>query len=114
MTDMNCVHIIGRLVKNGEFSYLSSGTALLKITIACNRSRKDGDKWVDDVSYFDVTAWGKQAENIKQYCEKGKPIAIEGYLKQDRWEKDGQKQSKVSIVATQVQLLSKGEADCRR
>ena len=110
MTDMNCVHIIGRLVRNGEFFYLNTGTALLKITIASNRSRKDGEKWVDDVSYFDVTVWGKQAENIKQYCEKGKQIAVEGYLKQDRWEKDGQKHSKISIVASQVQLLIKGES----
>ncbi len=59
--------------------------------------------------FFDVTVWGKQAENIKQYLHKGKQIAIDGYLDQQRWEKDGQKFSKVVIVANNVQLLGGNE-----
>jgi len=60
------------------------------------------------VSFFDVTIWGKTAENLKPYLVKGKQIAVDGYLKQDRWQKDGQNFSKVNIVANSVQLLGGG------
>ena len=117
MTDFNHVTLIGRLTHDvgddeRSFGYLANGTAKAEVSIAVNRSRKNGDEWVDEVSYFDVTIWGKQAESLKPYLTKGKQIAIEGYLKQDRWEKDGQKRSKISIIATNVQLLggkSEGE-----
>lgn len=109
MTDLNHVVVIGRLTKSlddSNFGYLQSGTARANISLAVNRSRKDGDQWVDDVSFLDVTIWGKTAENLKPYLQKGKQIAIDGYLKQDRWEKDGQKFSKVYIVANSVQLIN--------
>jgi single-strand DNA-binding protein len=110
MTDLNHVVLIGRLTRDlgtdeRSFAYLPSGQARANISIAVNRSRKNGDQWVDEVNYFDVTIWGKTAENLKPYLTKGKQIAIDGYLKQDRWEKDGQKNSRVSVVANNVQLL---------
>ncbi|MBO4532628.1 MAG: single-stranded DNA-binding protein [Treponema sp.] len=115
MTDLNHVVLIGRLTKDlgtdeRSFGYISSGQARANISIAVNRSRKNGDTYVDEVNYFDVTIWGKTAENLKPYLLKGKQIAIDGYLKQDRWEKDGQKQSKVVVVANNVQLLG-GKGD---
>ena len=109
MTDLNHVVVIGRLTKSlddSNFGYLQSGTARANISLAVNRSRKDGDQWVDDVSFLEVTIWGKTAENLKPYLQKGKQFAIDGYLKQDRWEKDGQKFSKVYIVANSVQLIN--------
>lgn len=110
MTDVNTVVLVGRLTKDlgsdeRSFGYLPSGQARANISIAVNRSRKNGDQWVDEVNYFDVTIWGKTAENLKPYLTKGKQVCVEGYLKQDRWEKDGQKQSKITIVANNVQLL---------
>lgn len=108
MTDINTCVLIGRITRDlneKSFAYTSGGTARANISIACNRSRKQGDQWVDEVSYFDVTIWGKQAESLKPYLTKGKQIAVEGYLKQERWEKDGQKNSRVSITAVNVQLL---------
>ena len=75
------------------------------MSIAVNRSKKNGDQWIEEVNYFNITIWGKTAENLKPYLTKGKQICVEGHLKQDRWEKDGQKQSRVTIVADQVQLL---------
>src|SRR5574344_2473620 len=115
MTDINHVVLIGRLTRDlgsdeKSFAYLPSGQARANVSIAVNRSRKQGDQWVDEVNYFDVTIWGKTAENLKPYLLKGKQIAVEGYLKQDRWEKDGQKFSKVSVVANNVQLLG-GKSD---
>lgn len=108
MTDINHVNLIGRMTKDledGSFGYTNTGTARANISIAVNRSRKNGDQWVDEVSYFEVTIWGKTAENLKPFLTKGKQIAVDGYLKQDRWEKDGKKNSRVVIVAETVQLL---------
>ena len=108
--DINHVIIVGRLTRAAEISYLPSGVAVAKISIAVNRSRKNGDQWVEEVSYFDSAIFGKTAENLKPYLSKGKQIGLEGHLKQDRWEKDGQKFSKISIVADNVQLLG-GRSD---
>ena len=108
MTDLNHVIEIGRLTRDiseRDFAYTTGGTARLNISIAVNRREKRNGEWADRVSYFDVTIWGKTAENIKQYLTKGKQIAVEGYLDQQRWEKDGQKYSKVCIIADNVQLL---------
>ena len=112
MTDLNHVIELGRLTRDiGErdFGYTTGGTARLNLSIAVNRSVKKNGAWTDSVSYFDVTVWGKPAENIKQYLHKGKQIAVDGFLDQQRWEKDGQKFSKVVIVANTVQLLGGNE-----
>ena len=110
MTDTNHVVLVGRLTKDlgtdeRSFGYVANGQARANISIAVNRSKKNGDKWIDEVNYFDVTIWGKTAENLKPYLTKGKQIVVDGYLKQDRWEKDGQKFSKVTVVANNVQLI---------
>lgn len=113
--DINEVIEIGRLTRDlgtdeRSFGYTQSGVARASIDIAVNRSRKQGDQWVDEVSYFTVQLWGKTAENLKPYLTKGKQIAVKGFLKQERWEKDGQKNSRVVIVSEQCQLLG-GKSD---
>lgn len=110
MTDLNHVVLIGRLTQDlgadeRSFGYVGNGQARANVSIAVNRSKKEGDQWVDEVNYFNITIWGKTAENLKPYLKKGTQICVDGHLKQDRWEKDGQKQSRISIVADQVQLL---------
>jgi single-strand DNA-binding protein len=115
MTDINHVIIVGRLTRDvgsdgKSFGYLPSGQARASISIAVNRSKKSDDQWVDDVNFFDITIWGKQAESLKPYLLKGKQIAVDGHLQQDRWEKDGQKFSRVVIKANNVQLLG-GKTD---
>ena len=112
MTDLNHVIEIGRLTRDiseRDFGYTTGGTARLNLSIAVNRSEKRNGEWQDKVSYFDVTVWGKTAENIKPYLHKGKQIAVDGYLDQQRWEKDGVKYSKVVIIADSVQLLGGNE-----
>ena len=112
MTDLNHLVEIGRLTRDiseRDFCYTTGGTARLNLSIAVNRREKRGGEWADKVSFFDVTVWGKTAENIKAYLHKGKQIAIDGYLDQQRWEKDGQKYSKVCIIADSVQLLGGNE-----
>ena len=112
MADLNKVILIGRTtheIDERSFGYTTGGTARLNISIAVNRREKRNGEWADRVSYFDVTIWGKTAENIKSYLHKGKQIAVEGYLDQQRWEKDGVKYSKVVIIADSVQLLGGNE-----
>ena len=112
MTDLNHVIEIGRLTRDiseRDFAYTTGGTARLNLSIAVNRSEKRGGEWADKVSFFDVTVWGKPAENIKPYLHKGKQIAVDGFLDQQRWEKDGIKYSKVVIIADSVQLLGGNE-----
>lgn len=109
--DINKVVIIGRLTRDAEQSYTQSGYAILKFSIAVNRRKKQGDQWTDEGHFFDVTVWGKQGESIATYMTKGKQVAIEGQLRQDRWEaQDGSKRSKVVIEANSVQLLG-GKSD---
>jgi single-strand DNA-binding protein len=118
MTDINSVVLVGRITKDvgsdeRSFSYVGNGTAKAVINIAVNRGVKKGDKWEDEASFFDVVIWGKTAENLKPRLTKGTQITVSGYLKQDRWEKDGQKQSRVQVVADMVEIpnVSKKDAD---
>lgn len=108
MTDINSLTVIGRIVRDldeNSYTVLESGTARANVSIAVNRSIKKDGQWIDDTSFFDITIWGKTAENLKPYLTKGKQIAVSGYLKQDRWEKDGKKNSRVYIVAETVELV---------
>ncbi len=115
MTDINSVTIVGRLTRdlNGsdqrEYAFTPNGQARANISIAVNRSRKQGEQWIDEANYFNVTIWGKTAENLLPYLKKGQQIAVDGYLKQDRWQDKttGQTRNSVSIVANNVQLLGR-------
>ena len=105
MNDMNVVAINGRLVREAELRFSTSGTVVLRFSIAVNRSVKKGDKWEDEASFFDCVMFGKMAESINKYLEKGKQVSIIGELVQNRWEKDGQSRSKVEIIVNKLQLL---------
>ena len=102
--DLNNYSVIGRMTRDLDeraFAYTPNGKARLNISIAVNDGYGDNQY----TSYFDVVIWGKTAENIKPYLGKGKQICINGRLRQDRWESNGQKNSRVVIVAETVQLL---------
>jgi single-strand DNA-binding protein len=105
MTDLNSVVLIGRLTRDAELKYTAGGTAVCKFAVAVNRRRKANDRWEDEANFFDVALWGKQGEVLNQYLFKGKQVGIDGELRQERWEKDGQTRSRVEIVANSVQLL---------
>ena len=104
-SDINSVVIVGRLTRDAELRYLNSGTAVASISIAVNRSKQDGDQWISEANFFDVSYFGKGAEGIKPYLTKGTQIAVQGSVRQDRWEKDGQKFSRVNILADSIELL---------
>ncbi|MDR1025175.1 MAG: single-stranded DNA-binding protein [Treponema sp.] len=108
MVDLNHVVLIGRLTRDAELKYTSGGQAVCKFSIAVNRRRKNGDQWEDEASFFDIVLWGRQGEALNQYLLKGKMVGIEGELRQDRWQQDGQNRSRVEIVANNLQLLGGG------
>jgi single-strand DNA-binding protein len=108
MADVNHVILIGRLTRDAELKYTAGGQAVCKFSLAVNRRRKNGDQWIEEANFFDVVLWGRSGEAINQYLVKGKQIAVEGELRQDRWEQDGQNRSKVEIMANNVQLLGGG------
>jgi single-strand DNA-binding protein len=105
MIDLNHVVLIGRLTRDAELKYTANGQAVCKFSIAVNRRKKMGDQWVDDVNFFDIVVWGRQAETLNQYLIKGKMVGVDGELRQDRWEQDGQNRSKVEVVVNNLQLL---------
>lgn len=109
MASYNRVVLIGNLTKNIHLKYTPGGLAISEINLAVNDKRKNKDgQWVDDVCYVDVTAFGRTAEVASEYLSKGSPVFIEGKLKLDRWEKDGQKRSKLYVVCDRLQLLGTG------
>ena len=109
MTDLNSISLIGRCVRdisNNDFAYTPNGKARLTFSIAVNRSRKQGDQWIDEVSYIDCLVWGAFAETLKQKLHKGMRVAVAGSIRQDRWkDNNGNNRSKVYIVVDSVQNL---------
>lgn len=110
MADINRVILVGRLTRDAELRYTGGGTAVCKFSLAINRRKKSGEKWEDEAHFFDAVLFGKQGEAISQYLVKGKQVGIDGELRQNRWEQDGQSRSKVEIAAFNVQLLGGGRA----
>lgn len=108
MADVNHVILIGRLTRDAELKYTSGGMAICKFAIAVNKRRKNGEQWVEEAHFFDIVLWGRSGEAINQYLVKGKQVAVEGELTQNRWEQDGQARSKIEIMAANVQLLGGG------
>ncbi len=110
MASYNRVILVGNLTRDPELRYIPSGTAVSDIGLAVNDRIKRGDQWVDETTFVDITLWGRTAEIANEYLSKGSPVLIEGRLKLDRWEKDGQKHSKLKVVGDKLQMLgSKGE-----
>ncbi|MBR6085254.1 MAG: single-stranded DNA-binding protein [Spirochaetales bacterium] len=106
--DINVVVLVGRLTRDCELKSTPQGTSVCRFSIAVNRRKRTGDRWEDEVSYFDVVLWGKSAETLKPYLQKGRQVSIEGELRQNRWDQEGKTVSKVEVVANNVQLLGGG------
>jgi len=109
MASFNRVILVGNLTRDPELRYIPSGTAVSDIGLAVNDRVKKGDQWVDEVTFVDITLWGRTAEIANEYLSKGSPVLIEGRLKLDRWEKDGQKHSKLKVTADKLQMLGSKE-----
>lgn len=105
MASFNRVILVGNLTRDPELRYIPSGTPVTDIGLAVNDRVKRGDQWVEETTFVDVTLWARTAEVASEYLSKGSPVLIEGRLKLDRWEKDGQKFSKLKVVGERMQML---------
>ena len=107
MNSINSVTLLGHLTRAPRLSHTSSGKAVCDFGLALNR------RWLDlngnsqqETTFVEVTAWNQQAEVISAYCQKGRPVAVEGRLEQERWEGPaGEKRSRLKVVAQRVTFL---------
>ena len=107
MANLNKVMLIGNLTRDPDLKYTPGNQAVCEIGLAVNRKyrTKEGEDR-EETTFVDCEAWGKQAEVLKQYMTKGKPLFVEGRLKLDTWEdKDGGKRSKMRVVIENFQFL---------
>ncbi len=106
MASFNRVILMGNITRDIEVKYIASGTAVTELGLAVNDRRKtQSGEWVDETTFVDVTLWGRTAEVAGEYLSKGSPVLIEGRLKLDTWETDGQKRSKLRVVGERMQML---------
>ena len=104
--NINSVVLVGNLTRDPELRHTPSGTAVTTLRIAVNDRVKRGEEWTDAAYYFDVTVWGRTAENCAQYLAKGRPVAVQGKLTWREWDaQDGTKRQAVEVVADNVQFL---------
>ena len=110
MANLNKVMLIGNLTRDPELKYTPGNQAVCELGLAVNRKYRTKDNEErEEVTFVDCEAWGKQAEVIKQYMTKGRPLFVEGRLKLDTWEdKDGGKRSKMRVVIENFQFLGNG------
>jgi single-strand DNA-binding protein len=107
MASYNRVILIGNLTRDPELKYLPSGMAVMDVGLAVNDRRKNPNgEWIEEVTFVDITFFGRTAEVVSEYVSKGSPLFVEGRLKLDTWETpDHQKRSKLKVIGDRIQLL---------
>jgi len=108
---LNQVTLMGNLTRDPELRQTPTGQNVTSFSLALNRSYKDaGGAWQEATDYIDCVAWGPLAERVSQYLSKGRRCLVQGRLQSRSWEQDGQKRSKVEVLANDVTFLdSRGE-----
>lgn len=102
---MNQVNLVGRITKDLEVRYTESKKAVCNFAIAVNRNYtgENGEREADFVS---IQVWGKRAENLGKYQGKGSLVGINGELRVDQWEEEGQRKYKTYVLASEIEYLS--------
>jgi single-strand DNA-binding protein len=108
---VNQVILLGNLTRDPELRQTPSGQSVVSFSLALNRAYKtQSGEWQEATDYIDVVAWGPLAERVAQYLNKGRRALVQGRLQSRTWEKDGQKHSKVEVLANDVTFVdSRGE-----
>lgn len=108
----NQVILMGNLTRDPELRQTPNGQSVASFSLALNRSYKGADgNWQEATDYIDVVAWGPLGERVAQYLTKGRPCLVNGRLQSRSWEQDGQKRSKVEVVAQDVTFLGGAGGD---
>lgn len=106
MASYNKVILVGNVTRDPELRQAGSAS-VTDLGLAVNDRIKKGEEWVDEATFVDVTLWARTAEVACEYLKKGAKVLIEGRLKLDTWEQDGQKRSKLKVVGERMQMLDK-------
>lgn len=100
---INRVCISGNLTRDSELRYTASGMAILSFGVAVNERRKnDRGEWQDYPNFVDCVLFGKYGETMQRHLAKGTKVAIEGRLRYSSWERDGQRRSRLEVIADEV------------
>jgi single-strand DNA-binding protein len=104
---VNQVVLLGRLTKDPELRQTPNGKSVGSFSLALNRSYKNqtSGEWVEETDFIDVVVWGNLAERAEKYLKRGQRVLVTGRLSQRSWEQDGQKRSKVEVVADDMTLI---------
>ena len=106
MNSFSNVTLVGRLTRDAEMRTSSSGVAVVRFAVAIDRRRRDGDNFVTDTTFIEVSYFGQSAKNICMYLEKGLLVGVVGELNQRKWEsQDGAKNSRIEVLANNVHLI---------
>lgn len=107
MPNFNKVFLMGNLTRDIELRHTSGNQAVANLSLAVNRRWRSADgQEREEVTFVDCEAWGKTAETLAKYLQKGRPVFVEGRLKLDTWEdKEGKKQSKLRVVVDGFQFV---------
>lgn len=115
MASFNKVILCGNLTRDPQVTYTQGGTAVAEIGMAISRTwfDKQTQQKKEEVTFVDVTLWGRTAEVAGEYLAKGRPVLIEGRLNLDQWEdqQTGQKRQKLKVVGEQLQMLGSGQGN---
>lgn len=103
----NKIILIGNLTKDPELRYTPQGTPVTSFRLAVNTRYKQSDEMKQDTLFIDNIVFGKQAENVSKYLNKGSAVLVEGRLQERRWESNGQQKSKFEVIVQNVRFLSK-------
>lgn len=105
----NQVILMGNLTRDPELRTTPSGQQVCSFSLALNRSYRGADgNWTEATDFIDIVAWGPLGERVAQYLTKGRPALVNGRLQSRSWEQEGQKRSKVEVVAQDVTFLGGG------
>jgi single-strand DNA-binding protein len=103
---LNQVTLMGNLTRDPELRQTPTGQNVCSFSLALNRSYKDSSgEWQEATDYIDIVAWGPLAERVAQYLTKGRRCLVQGRLQSRSWEQEGQKRSKVEVLANDVTFL---------
>ena len=103
---LNQVTLMGNLTRDPELRQTPTGQNVCSFSLALNRSYKDASgEWQEATDYIDIVAWGPLAERVAQYLSKGRRCLVQGRLQSRSWEQDGNKRSKVEVLANDVTFL---------
>ncbi|HEX6462382.1 MAG TPA: single-stranded DNA-binding protein [Candidatus Saccharimonadales bacterium] len=103
---INQVMLMGNLTRDPETRTTPNGQNVTSFSLALNRSYKDqSGNWQEDTDYIDIVAWAQLGDRVAQYLSKGRRCLVQGRLSQRSWEQEGQKRSKVEVIASDVTFL---------